>query len=531
MGIRVHFGGQTVKLRQKRATCRLPLAPIVPPRMLLDRLRDLGPVDATLQLHLDMIQHPHFARFVKNRLMERRAANQTRPRDAVSRKFSSGDVEMLETNEVLTRGKAHLYLPAFKVPKSNGTSSRFVVDGRDFNDLISDIRFDMNLPDIQQVVDDFATHKYCFMADGASFFYQFEIHRELGELLGVKLASRRGDFKSFIHRALSMGIKPAPAIAQSVASFVAASCVEEGVKAWAWVDNFFFLSNDMAALLRTRDRFAAACHHVNLALGEFSSVVETGEFLGLRFGENGVSASSSSRDAVREAVDALAATPSTRTLLRAVGSTLWLNHTILRKRLASFPHLFALVSDTVRKTLLSEQVDWDRALVVPPDAATELAGWVDEALAATHRGGRSGDGSQLYTDASDQALGFVLLRAQRMVAGARRLTEEEAQWPIFLRELLAIVDGVEWAAQQGASPSVVWCDNTAALGIFRKGHSSHQGANTLLLQAGHVPNIGFVPSNCNLADEPSRLSSVVTRTRCSHPHATNRTRWGGERGS
>lgn len=513
----VHQQGR-MKLRPRRTTCRLPLAPIVPPRLLLDRLATLSPPTAQLQFSLDLIQQPGFADSIHEKLR-----HAERVRRHVSRHFSPADIQLLADSGTLEEGIASLVLPAFKVPKKQN-DARFVVDGRRFNDLLGDMRFPTALPDIQDVADDLRDHRWVFTADARSWFYQIPICARLGSLLGVCLASRRGSYASFIHKALSMGIRPAPFIAQEIATHVANASLEPGVIVRVWIDNFVFLSDDRAAIERTRARFLRACAKTNLVLGTCTGVGSSGEVLGMQFDEHSVSVAADTKRSLAQTLESWKQNRTARSLLQFTGTAIWVNHCIARQPLARYAPIFAEVSAAV--TLAIQTDDWDIKLNATLQIDQALEAWCSSLASASLRQPEADDGSTLFTDASDEAMGAVLLERDSMLTFSRLFDRDEADSPIFLRELGALLEGLRWAHAQGKKPSVVCVDNSAAVAIYRKGHSTDPTANKMMADAPWVRGIAWIPSACNISDEPSR-NKPRTRTPCHHNHPSRRTIWTG----
>ena len=94
-------------------------------------------------------------------------------------------------------------LHAFTVPKKTAGVC-FVADGWKLNNLMFRPP-EMLLPKIPQVIDRVFDSSWAALADGKSWFYQFDLHEEIQAFFGVNLRNMRGEFIQTRRITLCMG--------------------------------------------------------------------------------------------------------------------------------------------------------------------------------------------------------------------------------------------------------------------------------------------------------------------------------------
>lgn len=504
-------------LRPTRLPVVTPLAAVVGPRLDLDAVyRMMGPERKAL---VDVIREDSYGRLILARMVE---SVNPRPQ-ATSRHFSDEDIEKLIRPGVLvpTIESVGYSLPAFKVAKSNGVTSRFVTNAKFVNAFMTE-KFPSSLPHTHDVVQFLGKHECYFQADASSFFYQIPVCEIFGDLLRVRLAAKRGEFWDLVHRALAMGLKPAPAIAQAIALTLAEYAAESTEVEFAvWIDNFIF-GGEREVLARVRKKFVELCAEVNLILGECTDIFTQGEALGFAFGHGVVTPSTDTIDVLRRLTHTQVETP--RQWFQLLGVCIWVCWSVDRTPLA---HHQEVMSETRRiATDVAQDRKWDSKISIDRNALQKLREWsVTCQKAKCPYLSQIDNGIALITDASDWGAGATLWDQDTLLAtSARQFLPEEAKTPIFVRELLAAIEGINWAKAKAFSPFALFVDNTIVASALTKGHSSSAIINRLIADhKPHVPRIGWVPSACNPADGPSR--GTVASARCAHHHVTRPTAW------
>ena len=106
----------------------------------------------------------------------------------------------------------------------------------------------MPLPSLHYVIDLLLRHRVRASIDCTSYFYQIPIRSSaLRQLLGVRIAAKRGKFLRGVLRALPMGASFAPTTAQAISQLILTEWRDRigplRVEATVWLDNFLFAAD------------------------------------------------------------------------------------------------------------------------------------------------------------------------------------------------------------------------------------------------------------------------------------------------
>lgn len=427
---------------------------------------------------------------------------------------------------------------AFKVPKSDAETSRFVLDGQDFNELLSLVLqfFNKRLPKmppitirrvVQQVLNGW---KYMSTNDFKSFFFQFEIHSSLGNFLVVvtESTSNSGNRQRRYYkmRVLPMGITFAPALAQHVALFIRQllrrRCPDLDFDLVVWIDNILLLSNDKEIDKKLRSEIDSILAELGIvAKGwETPQAVSKGTALGMDIDLvlQSIRPSKKSLEKLTSAHALLLKEPTPRNFFTFHGSVMWICY-LASIPLAFVPDFMELIraeSKWIFSQSNSSSSDlWStRRLTLTTPTALRVYDSVLTLCIRAHVSGRQSIPPPLiagHTDASTEALAGISLDNRFLFTIVLAIRQED----IALSELFA---GALFSIQLrlffgDISPRLPWLwitDNTTAKFAMLKGHSSSTWAESILkfwYNYGILPSyVMWVPTSCMRADTFTRRS-------------------------
>jgi hypothetical protein len=166
----------------------------------------------------------------------------------VPTRYETLDISPLLQNgtvESSSVGRCRLSARIFRVPKSDNTFSRFIFDGRRFDEIFHSALGDpppMPLPSITDVIDGILSGWSVISSiDAKSMFFQFSIHPSLREVFTFRLGGRRGNF-----RRLRLAACFAPTWAQHVSAYLISVLQRRNsfhkFRMFAWIDNFILVT-------------------------------------------------------------------------------------------------------------------------------------------------------------------------------------------------------------------------------------------------------------------------------------------------
>ena len=538
-----------LRLRPQRNSCTLPLAAITTSRINIAALYSLPlPVDHELNDLLAWITDPH-------KLWNAVSAHPdySTVRDGRQHHISRHSLDMyshlLESGVVARGSYSHgIQCPVFRVPKSNGASSRFIINASPINDLLPPIGIDMRLPNLQDVIQRVLRSHFVWEGDARHYFYQFPMSRGASSLFSLRFAAARGDFYDAHAVAMPMGWKYAPHIGQHTASFITANAVHEAITAHeptvacSWVDNFFMGATTLSDAHSLRDSLRHIAATVNLLLDEGAwekPATPFPELLGLKFDLSSadpqlhnVSLSTEFTDSLSSSVRLLQSSPTPRTLFAVLGALMWSSYTVLRLPLCQYSAMMDFMRSTARSILSNSQhLGWDSPIVVHPEVLVDIHCIAQQAITAKTTLAILSTPTvkptlQISTDASSSALGVIIDDG----ASLWGMMKPHNLPNIFLAELLIAAEGLALSQQLWPTRmSSISVDNTAARYVLLRGHSSSAAGDLILRKLISMWTIRptmtiLVPSACQVADPASRRWPAARPT-CSHNHISEWTRW------
>jgi hypothetical protein len=207
-----------------------------------------------------------------------------------SQRFRSAhiDLEPLQATGTVTRNiPCSLYSAVFRVAKSNGTTSRFILDGRRFDEIFRSavgVPPVTPLPCIQTVIEELLSGwSIISSVDAKSMFFQFRVHPSLRAYLGFVFP----DGEMWRLEVLPMGICFAPAWAQHVANFLCALLKRRlahiKFAIFVWIDNFIIASHSEENDRTIRNCLNMIFEEVHLAVKPWEGGTNTLDVLGMTF--------------------------------------------------------------------------------------------------------------------------------------------------------------------------------------------------------------------------------------------------------
>ena len=529
--------GKRKVIRSPRGKCFLPLAPIAAPDFNFDALRQLftevsPPDDMSLVVSMfttDIIanfvtEHPDFEASCKNTSLSKVVSREPAIFNALDTLICQGTLSKTHSS------KCAFVLPVFTVPKHDGVSSRLIIDCRPINDILRDFPMPrMPLPELGVLIGKALRHSYMAARDAASMFYQFALHPSLAALLQIRVGGHRGAFRSLQVNVLPMGITIAPSCAQIISNYIAAVLMHRlhnTVEVVCWVDNFIFFGDSPEDVQRALSAFDVLCSDLQFVIKEDHTKPSTSLVaLGLLFdlSSKEVSPSTEAQAAIHKALQNASKAPTGWTFLSWFGHVSWLNFAVGQKPMACF----RTIMDTAREVARN-----------PLTRPTEKEQWYNSALSLTDElcAAKRKSGMQpptypnviLWSDASTIGLGAVFegpLETQVISAPMAGITPQR----MCTAELLAGLTGALHFREKLKSNFTWAVGNTAACRALARGHSGSKSADSIILEwirSAPLPQqMLVVPSQCQLADEPSRACHL-TRKRCGHAVTGKLAFWG-----
>lgn len=393
--------------------------------------------------------------------------------------------------------RAPKYLAPMEVVPKGKTDFRIVIDMREANKAIKRVPYPM--PTLENFKTKLNGATRFSKLDLKSAYFHVRIHEDSMPL--TTFMTRKGPMR---YRRLMFGVSAAPEIFQKIMEEVLSGC--EGTL--VYLDDILIFANGDDLLKERTEAVKKRLKDVNLTINpekcEYGK--EKVEFLGFTVGESGIVPTESKKKAVSEFRQ-----PKCKTELQQFLG--------LVTFVGGFIEDLATKTAPLRKLTQKEaQWSWEDE---HENAFQHLKSVVGTAL--TEQGYfKLGCETKLYTDASPEGLGAVLVQVQdgkdtTIAIISKSLTETEKRYPQPHREALAVV----WAIERShfyllGNPFTLFTDNRALQflfgGKFRDGKRAMTRAESWALRLSHyVFDIVHVPGKENVADTPSRLMTAVDK--------------------
>jgi len=362
----------------------------------------------------------------------------------------------------------------FTVDKKDETL-RLVVDGRKVNVLMEPPP-KMELPTIYEVIDYLMDNEYALTVDGTSYFYQFGISDEVGNLFCANLADARGDFTPVALTRMPMGWAYAPYIAQKISNTLLRG--RDGrILGVAWIDNFIFAGKTREEVEANFQEFLSQCDLCNIHIDNRNPKPSTIlEALGIVF-DLKYKRYQLDPEWVGRRDFTLSQVMTARRLYEITGSAIW--HDYVKK--IPLCHRSECI-DIIRRvaTLISPTQEWDTPLSFTPEELQHLQDWTNSVKAnmAAFWLPKVAPELDLWSDASDAEWAAMMFQYGELLAAEQgSFTGEHFKWHIFLKEAYAA--DVVIQATKGIHRAIN-IDNKPLVQCISRGFSSNKFVNNLI---------------------------------------------------
>lgn len=286
-----------------------------------------------------------------------------------------------------------------------------------------------------------------------------------------------------------------------------------------WIDNFVLAGNDIMELQGAIKTFKGLCKKVNLTLKEsdeeqLTKMTLLGAELDLE--RKTVRLMERTWEVLQDRLGDIKKEGTTpRKALGVIGTLMWDMFAIMREPMWRLSGTVGWLS----REMGGWKGRWDDNIGVPDEVKEE---WDKLSVRRERKVGQGKEGGREwgYSDACEAGLGWVW-KVDNGVSWAGAVVKSEIKGAsIFIKELYAAVQMIN-----GGKGGIIITDNMAVAHVLVKGNSRHQGANVLLKKIKERPEkVVWVPSECNVADGPSRgVENWVPR--CGHGHVAGIPRW------
>ena len=392
-------------------------------------------------------------------------------RRGISHHMLSHKEKLLRRGVIREATRVRAITSFFTVAKKSGRL-RLVVDGRRVNALMKRIP-PMELPAIQEVLLYLMSNKFFCTVDGVSYFYQFGISVEVGELFCANLAGTKGEFVPVALTRMPMGWSWAPAIAQKASNVLLQG--KDGPLGICWVDNFVFAGRTRHEVLENFRQFLVRADAANVKLDSREpEVMEVGEILGMLVDLPNGRLRMSDKWAVKVSALAPAKWMTPRQIYTLSGNGIW-QSTVGRTPLCRW----STCVDLVRRmaTGIHAGLDWDTPVRLTPEEVRELQRWhtvMKENEWVTYSP-ESAPTKHVWSDASDREWAWVVTGLEdEHEESARQGVFTHPEWHIFVKEAYAANCGVQ--ATRG-TPRLLLIDNQPLVFAIMRRLSSNKMVN------------------------------------------------------
>ncbi|KAJ9437267.1 Pol polyprotein, partial [Diplonema papillatum] len=401
---------------------------------------------------------------------------------------------------------------AFTVDKRAPGQLRFILSCESVNRATAHVPLPAcDLPSYATIVSTVLSRSWVAEFDFRSFFFQFALPPEVRKYFCFRVEGRL-----FWMTRLPMGYRAAPQAAQAVSLELAAAAAQGlDVEVLAWIDNVIFVANTEADVAQASARFKALTSKYGLTIGSWSKPATRAVLLGLEFDLEVKSwhvdpSWIAKAGPVMGQILELSAAP-VRIWWKLTGSLLWRRH-VMGFPLHGVLPLLQWMSALASGRSSSDSAFWDTVASCPTAVKScLLAQCIDMRANAWRQWSQPAFMSSIdvVSDASMSAWAYVI--GDFHAHG--RFPPELAPADIFMKELYAVVRAVQHAVRGRAKVDInLLCDNKAVIGCVRRGYTLRHDAmqlltliNQSLAASTSRPNISYVPSLQNIADQYTRL--------------------------
>lgn len=455
------------------------------------------------------------------------------PRHDITSRNTNLDISMLLSSGTVEpcRGGV-LSAHVFTVPKSDNLHSRFIFDGRTFDDLFHRALGEpppVDLPQIPRLLNTILEGKWKFIStcDAKNMFYQFGIHKSLRPFFSFRLLHQH-EIAHFRLCALPMGICFAPALAQTVSLYIirVVRYLNPNVdfQMFAWIDNFILVTTTREDDQTIRACFDNIATQLNFIIKGWEASQHSADILGIHIDMIDHTATATERHRVELQTLAqhllTSQTAVARDFLKWFGKAQWLVYSVAQTPLCFFPKTMQLLRHIGRTE------SWNETCPLPHELKQEIRALSHLTCSGIRTYCFIESHADIWSDASTTALAAFHSTHRQALQISISTTHEK----IFIAELLAGFFGFT-----ALPPAGTWvCDNMAAVRAMVRGHSGNAIGDLILrlwIDSRRTPElITWVDTNCQLADQLTRSPPPQPKP-CESPHLTFTVRWRWEGGT
>ena len=420
-------------------------------------------------------------------------------------------LEKVKVLEKVESEEQQVVLHGFTVEKRSG-GLRFVVDARKLNEIM--VRPpEMRLPKVQDLIRHILDNDWVVLADGRSWFYQFEVVAGVRKFFGINAGGARGPFERTRLRCMCMGWSHAPVIAHRAARVLLPP--EQGI---TWIDNFIVTAKTQTQALNNFANFMERCQWVNADINteddEYGTPLQRFTALGIEFDLTLHRFRSSPKWVKRflqrkelTAVSSGWATP--REFYAVFGSLVWHSY-VTRAPLCFLRSALSYIRRIAALTATSKDA-WDEKTSVPPSVISDTHTRIAQVTLNIWRGRPPTTTREVWSDASSTAWGCILEGEPDRVAQGD-FASAELETHIYVKELFAACQAVRLATLFVRDTTLhLRVDNLPAVFSISQGHSSNYLGNKILSDlftcadsaACHIV-CSWVPTDAQRADPLTR---------------------------
>lgn len=430
------------------------------------------------------------------------------PRFGVDRLLESGTIQRAVTSGILTS-------PVFRVMKSDGISSRFILDGREFDLLFKEVfekpprmpELNINLV-IERLLD--TKWKVISSADIRSMFFQFGLHPSLRSFFHFSMRSSAKHFEDFELCALPMGICFAPAWAQHVSNYiieiVRRNLPTANFDIIAWIDNFIVVSPDQEKDRIVRQQLDNIFDELYLRAKPWEGGADQLTVLGVSIDLRRHIATPTEKSVANlarayEDIQSTHVTP--RDFMRWFGQVIWISFAVAKIPLCFFPNTMTTVREVCREhvNLDEENMRLTSAVLTECRRLFELLRDAKRTSSLYKPGTPT-----IWTDACSTGIGAINPATSQALHIPLHIAEGKMNAAeLFCGYIASMIFGVRdhrWIT-----------DNTAAFHAFVKGHSPSAAMDMILrlwIPKCPASDAGWISTRFQSSDIVSRLQQRFT---------------------
>lgn len=419
-GIKIMVNGVFYNIGFRRAVaCALPLAPVIAGNLELNHFAKYQNL-----LHDDLvtlllwINTSSLADQLKHFLSRPENKHFFKPVQPSRHTIDPTGLKNMKVIETASENELVLVSYSFLVPKSDGSSARYVFDGSLFDEVLKAMLATKGktvppMPKIHirsAISKILAGWKYISTIDFTSFFFQISIHSALRNFFGILVNDIFYRLK-----VLPMGITFAPALAQHVAEFtiklLRMRYPNINFEAVVWIDNILILTNSIDDNLFLQNQYSNILQEFDIKAKpwEYDPGIQTLTALGLRIDlrDRTIVPSKKTLTKLSTAASALLSDPCLANFFSFSGMVTWISY--LSASPLSLRHDFmSILRETSRlaASLLEDEESWftRRENIISSSLVDDLVCFCNSVIA---RGDQRPPSSVLWGHTDSSTTGFA----------------------------------------------------------------------------------------------------------------------------